>query len=62
MKKTDQVRAVLIALLVVAAVLSVVGNKTNEPWLGWVSFVAFLCAVVLYLDWRRRLRAGRRSR
>lgn len=62
MKKPDQIRAVLIALLVVAAVLSVVGNKTNEPWLGWVSFVAFLCAVVLYLDWRRRLRAGRRSR
>ena len=62
MKKVDQIRAVLIALLVVAAVLSVVGNKTNEPWLGWVSFVAFLCAVVLYLDWRRRLRAGRRSR
>ena len=62
MKRVDQVRAVLIALLVVAAVLSVVGNKLNQPWIGWVSFVAFLCAVVLYLDWRRRLRAGRRSR
>ena len=62
MKKVDQVRAVLIALLVVAAVLSVVGNKLNQPWIGWVSFVAFLCAIVVYFDWRRRLRTGRRSR
>ena len=62
MKKTDQVRAALIALLVVAAVLSVVGNKLNRPWIGWVGFVAFLGAVALYFDWRRRLRASRRSR
>ncbi|HEX5449144.1 MAG TPA: hypothetical protein VFW85_03720 [Gaiellaceae bacterium] len=62
MKKPDQIRAVLIALLVVAAVLSVVGNKLNEPWIGWVGFMAFLCGVVLYFDWRRRLRAGRRGR
>lgn len=61
MKKTDQIRAVLIALLVVAAVLSVVGNKLNNHWIGWGSFAAFLCAVALYLDWRRRLRARRRK-
>ncbi len=51
----------LIALLVVAAVLSVVGNKLNNHWLGWGSFAAFLCAVALYFDWRRRLRARRRK-
>ena len=62
MKKTDQVRTALIALLVAAAVLSVVGNKLNQPWIGWLASIAFLVAVVLYLDWRRRLRAGRRSR
>ena len=61
MKKPDQVRAALIALLIVAAVLSVVGNKLNQPLIGWVSFVAFLCAVALYFDWRRRLRATRRK-
>lgn len=62
MKTPDQVRAALIALLVVAAVLSVVGNKLNQPWIGWIGFVAFLSGVALYFDWRRRLRAGRRRR
>ncbi|HEY2328048.1 MAG TPA: hypothetical protein VGH52_11250 [Gaiellaceae bacterium] len=62
MKRPEQIRAALIALLIVAAVLSVVGNKMNQPWIGWISFVAFLCAVALYFDWRRRLRAGRRGK
>lgn len=51
----------MIGLLVVAAVLSVVGQKANLPWIGWLSFVAFLGAVFLYVDWRRRRAAERRA-
>ena len=51
----------MIVLLAVAAVVSVVGKKLDEPWIGWLSFVAFLGAVFLYVDWRRRLAAQRRA-
>jgi hypothetical protein len=58
--KTPRLR--LIADLPVAAVVSVVANKANSPWIGWVSFALFLCAVVMYLQWRRTARAERRGR
>jgi len=51
----------MIGLLAVAAVLSVVGKQTNSPWIGWLSFVAFLGAVFLYVDWRRRRALERRD-
>ena len=57
----NQVRTRMIGLLVVAAVLSVVGKKADNPWIGWLSFAAFLCAVFLYVDWRRRRAAGVRA-
>ena len=52
----------LILVLVVAAVLSVVANKVNSPWLGWLSFAVFLCALFLYVAWRRRALQERRAR
>ncbi len=52
----------LIALLVVAAVISVVANKVNSAWLGWVSFAVFLVGVVMYARWRRAALAERRAR
>jgi hypothetical protein len=58
--KTIRVR--LIALLVVAAIVSAIGTKTNEPLVGWVGFAFFLCAVFLYVRWRRAVveqRGGR---
>ena len=58
---SDQTRTRMIVLLVVAAVLSVVGKKTHDPWIGWQSLAAFLGAVFLYVDWRRRLAARRRA-
>jgi uncharacterized membrane protein len=61
MRGPDRLRGLLIAILVVAAVLSVVGNKTNSPWIGRLSFVAFFCAVVVYLRWRRAALAERRG-
>jgi uncharacterized membrane protein len=51
----------MIGLLVVAAVLSVVGKKADSPWIGWLSFAAFLAAVFLYVDWRRRRASERRA-
>jgi uncharacterized membrane protein YfcA len=55
-------RIYLIGVLVLAAVLSVVGNKSDSPILGWLSFAVFLCAVVLYFAWRRTARQERRDR
>jgi uncharacterized membrane protein YfcA len=58
----NRLRAILIGTLVVAAIISVIGNKANSPWLGWVSFAVFLCAIVLYLTWRRTALQERRDR
>jgi uncharacterized membrane protein YfcA len=52
----------LILVLVVAAVLSVVGNKTGNTFIGWLSFAVFLCAVAMYVAWRRRALVERRGR
>lgn len=60
--RAGALRLYLIGTLLLAAVLSVVGNKTNSPWIGWVSFVAFLGAVALYFGWRRAALLERRGR
>ena len=44
----NTLRLWLIGVLVVAAIVSVVANKANSPWLGWLSFVLFLCGIVMY--------------
>lgn len=55
------VRYGMIALLAVAAVLSVVAKKLDSPWIGWVSVIAFIGAVFLYVNWRREVAARRRA-
>ena len=60
--RANALRAWLIGVLVVAAIVSVVANKANSPWIGWISFALFLCAVVMYVNWRRTARAERRAR
>jgi hypothetical protein len=52
----------LIAILVVAAIVSVVANKSDSAFLGWLGFAVFLCAVVVYARWRRAALAERRAR
>jgi uncharacterized membrane protein YfcA len=52
----------LIGILVVAGIVSLVANKADSPFLGWVSFAVFLCAVVLYVRWRGAALAERRGR
>jgi uncharacterized membrane protein YfcA len=61
-RSAKTLRVYLIGVLVVAAVLSVIGNKSHSPFLGWLSFAAFLSAVVLYFTWRRAALRERRGR
>ena len=58
----NTLRVYLIVVLALAAVLSVVGNKSHSPFLGWLSFAVFLCSLVLYFTWRRTARQERRDR
>jgi uncharacterized membrane protein YfcA len=51
-----RLRTLLLVLLVVAAVVSVVGKKADSPWIGWLSFAIFICAVAVYFRWRRSVR------
>jgi uncharacterized membrane protein YfcA len=55
-------RMYLIVALVLAAMLSVIGKKTHSPFVGFVSFAVFLCAVGLYFAWRRTALRERRGR
>jgi hypothetical protein len=57
----DRVRFGMIALLTVAAVLSVVGKVTNQVWIGQISVLAFFGAVGMYVAWRRQIAARRRA-
>jgi uncharacterized membrane protein YfcA len=52
----------LIGILLLAAVVSVIANKASSPVLGWLSFAVFLCAVAVYVRWRRAALAERRAR
>jgi Na+/proline symporter len=56
-----KLRITLIAILVVAAVLSVVGKKSGSAVTGWLSFVAFLGGVAVYVTWRRAVASERRD-
>jgi uncharacterized membrane protein YfcA len=58
----NTLRIYLIGVLAVAAILSVVGNKTHSAWLGWVSFAVFLAAIALYVTWRRTALRERRGK
>jgi uncharacterized membrane protein YfcA len=60
--RANTLRLWLIGVLAVAAVVSVVANKQNSPFIGWISFALFLCAVFMYFSWRRIARAERRAR
>ena len=58
----EMLRRVLIALLAVAAVLSVIANKSGSRALVAVSFALFVVTVLVYLQWRRKARAERSAR
>jgi uncharacterized membrane protein len=60
--RANRLRLGLIGVLVAAAVLSVVGNKTGSRFVGWLSFAVFIVAVFLFLNWRRAMLERRRAR
>ena len=60
--RANRLRLYLVSVLVAAAVLSVVGKKADSPFVGWLSFALFLCALVLYVTWRRAALQERRGR
>jgi hypothetical protein len=55
----SRLRVLLVLVLAVAAVVSVVGEKTGSSAIGWVSFALFLVAVALYFQWRRAVHVAR---
>jgi uncharacterized membrane protein YfcA len=60
--RANALRVWLIAVIVVAAVISVVGEKADSAFVRWLGFAVFLCAVVLYASWRRAALRERRAR
>jgi hypothetical protein len=60
--RSHTLRLWLIAVLALAAVISVIGNKADSPWIGWLSFAVFLVGLCLYVSWRRAALHERRSR
>ena len=60
--RSRTLRLWLIGVLALAAVISVVGNKADSPWIGWLSFAVFLVGLCLYVSWRRAALNERRSR
>jgi uncharacterized membrane protein YfcA len=60
--RAKTIRLWLIGALAVAAVISVIANKAGSALIGWLSFAVFLCALVLYVSWRRAALRERRAR
>jgi hypothetical protein len=50
----------LIALLVLAAALALVGTLTHSAVAGWAGIAALVAAFVAYIAWRRAVRERRR--
>ncbi len=57
-----RLRVLVIALIVVAAVVSFVGNRSHNRVVNAIGFGAFLGAVFLYAYWRRAVRNERAAR
>lgn len=57
-----RLRALLIALIVVAAVVSYIGNHADSKVLNGLGLGVFLVAVLVYGFWRRAVRNERAAR
>jgi uncharacterized membrane protein YfcA len=60
--RANTLRLWLILALAVAGVTSVLANKVDSPFIGWLSFAVFLCSIALYFKWRQTAIAERRGR
>jgi uncharacterized membrane protein YfcA len=57
-----RLRVLVIGLIVVAAVVSFIGNRANSKVVNALGFGAFLGAVLVYAYWRRAVRRERAAR
>jgi Kef-type K+ transport system membrane component KefB len=53
----ERMRALMIALFAVAALLSGIGNSSGQGWVIALAFSAFAAGVIIFGRWRRALRA-----
>jgi hypothetical protein len=53
----ERLRVVMVALLIGAAVTSVLAHKSNQGWVTAISFTLFALGVLAYFQWRRQVRA-----
>ncbi len=60
--RPERLRLCVIGLIVVAAVVSFIGNRANSRVVNALGFAAFLGGVVLYAYWRRAVRNERAAR
>jgi amino acid permease len=60
--RAARLRVYVIGLIVVAAVLSFIGNRADSKVVNALGFAAFLAAVLLYAYWRRAVRNERAAR
>ena len=60
--RANALRLWLILMLAAAAVVSAVGNRAHSRFVNWLGLAIFLCALVLYVTWRRTALAERRGR
>jgi uncharacterized membrane protein len=58
----NRLRAILIAALLAAGALNLAGSRTGSRFVSFVSFLVFVCALVLYVRWRRVALKERRAR
>jgi len=60
--RAAQLRVWVIGLIVAAAVISFVGNRSGSKVVNAIGLGAFLAAVFLYAYWRRAVRTERAAR
>jgi uncharacterized membrane protein YfcA len=60
--QANRLRLYLIGVLAVALVISIVAKWVDSPFVGWLSFAVFLCALAVYVRWRRAALQERRAR
>jgi hypothetical protein len=60
--RANTLRYWLIGALVLAGALNILGNQTHVRAISLLSFLVFVCGLVLYVRWRRLAVQERRAR
>ncbi|HZP72635.1 MAG TPA: hypothetical protein VFA97_04560 [Gaiellaceae bacterium] len=60
--KANRQRYELIAALILTAVVTAIGTKSGNAFVGWLGFALLLASISLFVRWRRTAIAERRGR